>query len=83
MKWGQSGAIRGDKVICAMPTTFRLLTILATMAALAYAGIWALANLVTPTQSEISIRIPSDKVNPPRTAETQTQPADNQPVAGD
>jgi hypothetical protein len=66
-----------------MPTTFRLLTILATMAALAYAGIWALANLVTPTQSEISIRIPSDKVNPPRGAEIQAQPTDNQPVAGD
>jgi hypothetical protein len=48
-----------------MPTLMRLLTILAVLAGLAYAGIFALATLVEPKQAEMTIRIPATKVNPP------------------
>ena len=69
-----------------MPTLFRLLTTLAVLAALAYGAIWALATFVTPTQSEITIRIPSEKVNPQRggAEEGESLPGEAQkPVAGD
>ncbi len=80
---GTSGGDKWAQGDLPMPTTFRLLTILASMAAIAYASVWALANLVTPTQSEISIRIPADRVNPPRGNDAAAQDADNKPVAGD
>lgn len=49
-----------------MPTTVRFLTILAILAALIYAAMWALATFVEPTQGEMEIRIPSERVNPPK-----------------
>jgi hypothetical protein len=49
-----------------MPTLFRLLTFLAFMAALAFGAMWALATFVKPTQTEMQIKIPSEKLNPPK-----------------
>jgi hypothetical protein len=49
-----------------MPTLFRLLTFLAFMAALAFGAMWALATFVKPTQTEMTIKIPSEKLNPPK-----------------
>ena len=68
-----------------MPTLFRLLMTLAIIAALAYGSLWALATFVTPTQGEMTIRIPAEKVNPPRTdpASEPAEPAAQKPVAGD
>jgi hypothetical protein len=67
------GHLRRDKQpsdtrpICPMPTLMRLLTVLAVLAALVFAGLFALATLVEPKQSEMTIRIPANKINPPAT----------------
>jgi hypothetical protein len=45
-----------------MPSLIRLLAILGILAGLAYAGIWALANLIQPETREITITIPSDRI---------------------
>ncbi len=47
-----------------MPTLMRLITILAVLAGLFYAGLFALATLVEPQQAEMTIRIPATKINP-------------------
>lgn len=44
-----------------MPTLFRFLTILAVIGGVIYGGIYALANLVTPTPRELSVSVPPDK----------------------
>lgn len=43
-----------------MPTLFRLLTILCVLAGLAYAALFALANFVTPRQTEMTVEVPLD-----------------------
>ncbi len=47
-----------------MPTLTRLIIILAILAGLVYAGMIALVTFVHPTQTEMTIRIPSEKLNP-------------------
>jgi len=47
-----------------MPTLTRLLIILAILACLVYAAMVALVTFVHPTQTEITIRVPSEKLNP-------------------
>jgi hypothetical protein len=47
-----------------MPTLMRLLTLLALAAGLVYGAIFALATLVEPQQAEMTIRIPTTKINP-------------------
>ena len=47
-----------------MPTLTRLLITLAILAGLVYAGMVALVTFVHPTQSELTIRVPSEKLNP-------------------
>ena len=47
-----------------MPTLTRLLITLAVLAGLVYAGMVALVTFVHPTQSELTIRVPSEKLNP-------------------
>ena len=49
-----------------MPTLFKFLTILAILAGIAYGAMFALAVLVKPKPGEMSVRIPVEKVNPPR-----------------
>lgn len=55
-----------------MPTLVRLLTFLAIAAALVFGAMVALATFVVPKQSEMTIRVPADKLNP---AEPAVKPA--------
>jgi hypothetical protein len=47
-----------------MPTLTRLLAFLAVAALLVFGAMVALATLVVPQQSEMTIRVPTDKLNP-------------------
>ncbi|PRD53500.1 histidine kinase [Phyllobacterium myrsinacearum] len=47
-----------------MPTLTRLIITLAVLAGLVYTGMLALVTFVHPTQTELTIRIPSEKLNP-------------------
>lgn len=47
-----------------MPTLTRLIITLAVLAGLVYAGMIALVTFVHPTQTEMTIRVPSEKLNP-------------------
>jgi hypothetical protein len=55
-----------------MPTLVRLLTFLAVAALLIFGGMVALATFVVPKQSEMTIRVPTDRLNP---AEPKPAPA--------
>ncbi|MGB3503648.1 MAG: histidine kinase [Mesorhizobium sp.] len=46
-----------------MPTLFRFLTIMTILAAVAFAGIFALATFVKPNVAEISERVPLKKLD--------------------
>lgn len=48
-----------------MPTLFRFLFILAAIAGLIYGSMVALVVLVEPKEREITIRVPSERLNPP------------------
>lgn len=45
-----------------MPTLSRFLLSLIAIAVAAYVAIYVLANFVTPTQREITVRIPTDRL---------------------
>ncbi|QND50775.1 histidine kinase [Phyllobacterium sp. 628] len=47
-----------------MPTLTRLIVTLAILAGLVYAGMLGLVMFVHPTQTEMTIRIPTEKLNP-------------------
>jgi hypothetical protein len=49
-----------------MPTLIRFILTLAFIAALVYGAMFALVTLVEPRQGEMSIRIPSHRLNPDR-----------------
>ena len=49
-----------------MPTLFKFLMILAVLAGIVYGGMIALVTFVNPKPGEMSVRIPVEKVNPPR-----------------
>ena len=51
-----------------MPTLFRFLMTLAVLAALAYGAMFALVMFVQPNQGEMSVRVPTDKINSPAPA---------------
>jgi hypothetical protein len=53
-----------------MPTLFRFMVICAVIAGVIYGGMWALAIFVEPKQRDITIRIPSERLNPPATGTT-------------
>ena len=55
-----------------MPTLFRLITFLAVIALIGFGAMLALATFVTPKQTEMTIRVSTDKLNP---AEPTTPPA--------
>lgn len=44
-----------------MPTLFRLLTVIATIAVIGYGAVWALANLLEPQPRTITITVPQDR----------------------
>ena len=45
-----------------MPSLIRFLVVVALLAGLAYAGLWALANLVEPQPREMTETIPRDRI---------------------
>jgi hypothetical protein len=47
-----------------MPSLIRLIIFLAILVGLGFAGMFALATMVHPEQSEMTIRIPVEKLNP-------------------
>ena len=47
-----------------MPSLIRLIVVLAVLAGLVYGTMLALALLVEPTPREMSIKIPSKRINP-------------------
>jgi hypothetical protein len=49
-----------------VPTLFRFLVVLAALAGLGFAAMYALATLVQPVIREITIPIPADRLPPPR-----------------
>ncbi|GGG02419.1 hypothetical protein JNB91_04520 [Rhizobium wenxiniae] len=48
-----------------MPTLFRFLFILAAIAGVIYGSMVALVVLVEPKDREITVRVPSERLNPP------------------
>lgn len=51
-----------------MPTLFRFLTFLAVVAAIIYGSMMALSVLVVPREREVTVRVPSEKLNPSKPA---------------
>lgn len=49
-----------------MPTLFRFITVLAILAGLAYGAMYALVLYVEPNKGEMTVRIPAERLNPPR-----------------
>lgn len=47
-----------------MPSLFRFLAIIATIAGLVYGAMYALVLTVDPVEREISVRIPATRINP-------------------
>ncbi|WP_200950915.1 hypothetical protein [Rhizobium sp. Root1220] len=50
-----------------MPSLFRLLAILAIIAGAIYGTMWGLVTFVEPQERDVTIRIPSERINPPST----------------
>ncbi len=48
-----------------MPTLLRFTMILATIAGLIYGGMVLLVMVVQPREREVTVRIPSERLNPP------------------
>jgi len=61
-----------------MPSLFRFLMTLAVLAALAYGAMVALVMFVEPNQGEMSVRVPTDRLNQPG---QQPAPPAQQPTA--
>ncbi len=47
-----------------MPSLIRFLFTLAVIGGIIYGGMWALVMYVEPKPREMSVRIPSDRINP-------------------
>ena len=47
-----------------MPSLFRFLVLIGVLAGLGYGSMVALAVLVEPTPREMTVRIPSERMNP-------------------
>ena len=61
---GWRGDIEGVVVENTMPTLFRFLFFCAVIAGSIYGTMVALVTFVEPTEREVTIRIPSERVNP-------------------
>ncbi|AHG47121.1 signal peptide protein [Rhizobium leguminosarum bv. trifolii CB782] len=55
-----------------MPTLFRFLFVCAILAGTVYGAMWALVTFVEPQPRDVTIRIPSERVNPPSTGTIDT-----------
>jgi hypothetical protein len=49
-----------------MPTLFRFLLILGILGGVVYGSMVALVFLVEPSEREITVRVPSERLNPPQ-----------------
>ncbi|WP_170975744.1 hypothetical protein [Rhizobium sp. FY34] len=49
-----------------MPTLFRFLLVLGILGGTVYGGMVALVFLVEPSAREITVRLPSERLNPPQ-----------------
>ncbi|MCO5733648.1 hypothetical protein [Rhizobium sp. SSA_523] len=58
-----------------MPTLFRFLFILGVIAGIVYGSMFALVLLVEPREREVTVRIPSEKLNPPAGDQTGSVPS--------
>ena len=47
-----------------MPTLFRFLSVLAAIAGIVYGSMVALVMLVDPRERDVTVRIPSERLNP-------------------
>lgn len=47
-----------------MPTLFRFLFVCATIVGFAYLAMWSLATFVEPRDRDITVRLPSERLNP-------------------
>ncbi|MCL6708628.1 histidine kinase [Pseudomonas sp. R2.Fl] len=47
-----------------MPTLFRFVFFCASVVALVYGAMFALVTLVEPRERDVTVRIPSERVNP-------------------
>lgn len=56
-----------------MPTLFRFLFFCATIAGMIYLAMWSLVVFVEPRERDVTVRIPSERLNPPE------QPVDQEP----
>ncbi|MDJ1635033.1 hypothetical protein G6L29_15980 [Agrobacterium rhizogenes] len=50
-----------------MPTLVRFLVICAVIAGSVYGAMWALVLFVDPQPRDVTIRLPSERINPPTT----------------
>ena len=62
-----------------MPTLFRFVMTLAVLAGLAYGAMVALVMFVEPKQGEMTVKVPTDKLNKPAQPAPATQPPASQP----
>jgi len=56
-----------------MPTLIRFLVFCAVVAGIVYGGMFALTLYVKPRPREITVRVPTDKLNPPQDTAQQSQ----------
>ncbi|MBP2550245.1 hypothetical protein J2858_003181 [Neorhizobium galegae] len=49
-----------------MPTLFRFLFIIAVLCGLIYGSLVALVYLVEPRERDVTVRVPSERLNPPQ-----------------
>lgn len=61
-----------------MPTLFRFLFTIGVIVGLVYAGLFALAIFVEPRERDVTVRIPSERLNPAQTPPPAT-PATGSP----
>ena len=57
-----------------MPTLFRFTMILATIAGLIYGSMVLLVMFVQPREREVTVRIPSERLNPPAAEPARRMP---------
>ena len=58
-----------------MPTLFRFLLMCAGIAGIVYGTLYALAVFVEPRERDITVRLPSERVNPPAPVKPTPAPA--------
>lgn len=63
-----------------MPTLFRFLFVLAVIAGVIYGSMVALVFLVQPKERDVTVRIPSERMNPPAAPAPSQRPVQATPA---